>query len=133
MHLHQEKYQYLACIIASIFLSACQSAKVNTVTYDLPSPQGNYHVVVKQCRANDAMFGPPTQLQVAVLKSGQTENCRAVINSIRQFTVYGRDHPLQLKWLSETELLAVHPQFKTRGADVQRTSNIQINIRFAAT
>lgn len=53
-------------------LTACQSPSVNTVIQDISSPNGNYHVEVRQCRANDVMFGKATQVQVSVLKKGLT-------------------------------------------------------------
>lgn len=133
MCLYQKMYPYLACIAASIFLSACQSAKVNKVSYDLPSPQGTYHVEVKQCRANDAMFGPPTQLQVSILQTGKTENCRALIHSINQFIVYGLDQPLHLQWQSETELLAIHPRFGPSSSTYQLRRNTDVKISFATS
>lgn len=108
---------YLVIFVLSLGgLTACQSPSVNKVVRDLPSPNGDYHVEVRQCRANDAMFGKVTQVQVSVLKKGETERCRATIQSVAQFTVYATDFrkkadELQLNWLSNTELQAWHRSF----------------------
>jgi len=97
-------------------LTACQSPSVNTVIQDTSSPNGDYHLEVRQCRANDVMFGKATQVQVSVLKKGLTEKCRANINSVAQFDVYTinlnhKAEELQLVWRSNTELQAWHPSF----------------------
>lgn len=108
--------QILGITTLMLFLSACQSSSVNKVVKDLPSPQGHYHVQVLQCRANDAMFGGATQVQVSVLKKGETERCRAFIQSINQFSVNTIDfghanNALELEWLSENKLRVWHRSF----------------------
>lgn len=60
-------------LILPIVLTACQSSTVNKLIRDLPSPDGRFHVEVLQCRANDVMFGGATQVQISVLKKGETE------------------------------------------------------------
>jgi hypothetical protein len=108
--------QILGLTVLSLFLSACQSSNVNKVVRDLPSPEGHYHVQVLQCRENDVMFGGATQVQVSVLKKGESESCRASLNSINQFSVntidFGnQNNALELVWLSENKLRAWHRSF----------------------
>jgi len=73
-------------------------------------------VEVRQCRANDAIFGKATQVQVSVLKKGETERCRASIQALVQFDILTidfktKDNALHLQWLSNTELKAWHRSF----------------------
>ncbi|AOA57909.1 hypothetical protein [Acinetobacter larvae] len=105
----------LILISSVVVLSACHSNSVNRLVYNLESPQGAYHVEVRQCRENDAMFGPATKLQVSLLRTGESENCRATIKALSQFNVNQIDQQLQLQWLSESELRAWHPSFKANG------------------
>ncbi|WP_353171079.1 hypothetical protein [Acinetobacter rudis] len=111
-----KKSWILALAIPLGGLTACQSPSVNKVVRDLSSPNGDYHVEVRQCRANDVMFGKATQVQVSVLKKGESEKCRTTIQSVAQFNVYATDFrkkedELQLKWLSNNELQAWHRSF----------------------
>lgn len=102
--------------VLPLLLSACQSNNVNKVVRDLSSPEGRYHVQVLQCRENDVMFGGATQVQVSVLKKGETEKCRAALNAINQFSVNtidlgNQNNALELEWLSENKLRAWHRSF----------------------
>lgn len=104
--------------VFSLF-TGCHSFSVNKVVRDIPSPNGEYHVEVRQCRASDAMFGKATKVQVSVLKKGEVEQCRSFKQSLAQFDVYstnfkGTNNALLLKWISDTELQAWHHSFAKR-------------------
>ncbi|MFW2097944.1 MULTISPECIES: hypothetical protein [unclassified Acinetobacter] len=130
-------------LIVPIVLTACQSNSVNKLIRDLPSPDGRFHVEVLQCRANDVMFGGATQVQVSVLKKGETEKCRSFIYALAQFDVrtidFGaKDNALHIEWLSDTELSVWHRSFATSqgknyiGPDVQHSqANSPIKVIFS--
>lgn len=102
----RKRYGILFCLV---LLAACR----NDVTHaDISSPNGDYHVVVKECPQRGSFFwSGDTSIQVSILPYGDLEACNTFINSVYQFDAYSPHEQLELEWTSWTELRAWHPGF----------------------
>ncbi|WP_420137260.1 hypothetical protein [Sphingomonas sp.] len=82
----------------------------NKVIKDVYSPDGRYHVEVRQCPAVGSMSGG-TETQASILDAKKVGTCHSAIGTIAQFSVNEPDDQLQLEWISDSELRAWHPNF----------------------
>lgn len=97
-------------LLCLVLLSACRDD--GTVLSELPSPDGAYHAVVKDCpRRGSAFLSGDRKIEVSVLPAGMSERCNTFIDAVYQFEAYAPSEDLQLEWTSATELRAWHPGF----------------------
>lgn len=96
-------------LLCLILLAACEK---EVILADISSPDGNHHVVVKECSQRGSFFwSGDTAIEVSILPSGISEACNAFINSLYQFDAYSPHEQLELEWLSPGVLRAWHPGF----------------------
>ena len=98
----------LPLLLLSLCLSACGSP--NKVIKDVHSPDGRYHVEVRECPAVGSLNGG-VATQATVLEAQTQGICHSSVNTIAQFSVNSPSDLLQLEWMSSTELRAWHPSF----------------------
>ena len=112
------RHGVLACLL---LLAACQEDVTHA---DLPSPDGDHHVVVKECPRRGSVFlSGDTSIQVSILPAGISEDCNAFINSVYQFEAYAPAEQLELEWISPTELRTWHPGFDHNSWSGPRSSS----------
>lgn len=82
----------------------------NKVIKDVYSPDGRYHVEVRQCPERGSLNGG-TETQASVLEAQKPGICHSNQNTIALFSVNQPDDRLELEWITSTELRAWHPAF----------------------
>ena len=95
-------------ILSPCLLMSCGGP--NKVIKDLYSPNGQYHVEVRQCPAVGSMSGG-TETQASILDAKKPATCHSSVGTIAQFSVNSPDDQLKLEWVGNSELRASHPGF----------------------
>jgi hypothetical protein len=102
------KFALPVLLLSSCLVTGCGGP--NKVIKDVYSPDGRYHVEVRQCPEVGAMPGG-TQTQASILEAKKPATCNSAVGTIAQFSVISPEDQLQLEWVSNTELRAWHPGF----------------------
>lgn len=113
----------------SVLVTGCGP---NKIIYNLPSPTGQYHVEICECRHNGSLIGE-RKTQISVLEAGVSEECQSAMNALVQFDGNAPENELQLEWISDTELRAWHPRFNPQYGPASQSyqANAPVKVIFA--
>lgn len=109
-------------VVLPFVLGSC-GFNTNKVVTDSYSPDGRYHVEVRECNAAGSLVASDTERWANVMEAGKTGDCQSSVGTIIQFKVPYPEDKLELEWASNTLLKAWHPNFDpTYGPEAQARS-----------
>jgi hypothetical protein len=97
-------------VVLLCLLGSCGFNTTKVVT-DIYSPDGRYHVEVRECNAVGSFVASDTERWASVLEAGKSGACHSAVGTLSQFKVPSPEDKLELEWASDTLLKAWHPNF----------------------